>query len=160
MKLPVIAALAFTLASPAFAQEVATVAAQPDQAMLEQWKAQGVTTIVNMRPDSDMAEVGYDEAAAARALGMNYVTVPFDQAEASPEITAALGAALDSADGKVALHCRSGSRAANALTALRIERGEADPLTAQSPAEGVVLLPSLLRKLSPRYREAMSRAAN
>lgn len=143
--------LAPMLAAPALAQEVHAIAPQPDRAMLEQWKAEGVTTVINMRPDAEMAEVDYDEKAAVEALGMSYVTVPFDRTQASPAITEALGAALDSADGKVALHCASGSRAANALAALHIERGEAAPETVQSPAEGIGLLPSMLRGLSERY---------
>lgn len=139
------------LAAPAFGQDVTAIAAQPDRAQLEAWKADGVTTIINMRPDAEMADVDYDEKAAALALGMDYVSVPFDRANVSPEITRALGAALDAADGRVALHCASGSRAANALAALRIERGEADPAMIESPAPGTALLPSLLRSLSPRY---------
>lgn len=150
-------AAAMLIAAPAFAQDVTAIAAQPDRAQLEAWKAQGVTTVINMRPDSEMAEVDYDEKEAVEALGMTYVTVPFDRAEASPQITEALGAALDDADGKVALHCASGSRAANALAALRIERGDAEPGAVQSPAPGITLQPSLLRSLSPRYA-AMSRA--
>lgn len=158
MKRLLIAAFAVLLAAPAMAQEVATVAAQPDMAMLEEWKAQGVTTVINMRPESEMASVPYDEKAAVEALGMRYVVVPFDHADASPDITEALGEAIDGTGGKVALHCASGSRAANALAALRVERGEADPETVQSPAEGITLMASMMRRLSPRYAAAMSRA--
>ncbi len=153
-----IATLLALLAPPAFAQEIADIAAQPDRAQLEQWKADGVTTVVNMRTPAEMEELDYDEAEAVRALGMNYVSIPFDSAAPSPKITEALGEALDGAEGKVALHCRSGSRAANALAALQMERGEADPETVESPDADLTLLASMLRQLSPRYREAMSRA--
>lgn len=147
----VTALFALALVAPALAQEVHTIAEQPDQAMLEQWNAAGVTTVINMRPDEEMRGVAYDEKAAVEALGMRYVTVPFDRTQASPAITEALGAALDGADGKVALHCASGSRAANALAALQIERGEAQPETVQSAAPEIGLLPSMLRELSARY---------
>lgn len=153
----ILAALAFALAAlaalPAAAQEVADIAAQPDRAQLEAWKAAGITTVINMRTEAEMAELDYDEAAAVEALGMTYVAVPLDSANATPDVTAALGAALDGADGKVALHCRSGSRAANALAALAIERGEADPATVESPDPDLTLIGGLMRRLSPRYAE-------
>ena len=152
------AALTLVLAWPAAAQEIATIAAQPDVATLEQWKADGVTTVINMRPDGEMAGLNYDEKAAVEALGMTYVSIPFAAADASPDVVAALAAALDGAEGPVALHCRSGSRAANALAALQVEQGVADPAALQSPAPDLALIPSMMRSLSPRYAEAMSRA--
>src|SRR5690606_40461728 len=124
---------------------------------LEAWKAEGVTTVINMRTETEMAALDYDERAAVEALGMTYVAVPFS--EASPDVTAALGAALDTADGKVALHCRTGTRVAHALAALRVERGEAEPDRLRSPAEGVQLTGNLLRQLSPRYAAAEAEGA-
>ncbi len=161
MKRLLIAAIACCLALPTAAQDVmrniADVTGQPDTALLEQWKAQGVATVINMRTPEEMAALDYDEEAAVRALGMEYVSIPLSPGAPTPEIAAALAAALDAAEGPVALHCASGNRAANALAAIEIERG-ADPQSMESLVEGIGLNPGLLRGLSPRYAEAMSSA--
>ena len=88
------------------------VSRQPDVATLEAARDAGVTTVINLRgPD----EMDWDEAAAVRALGLQYYNVPitgggpsFDAA-AIDEIGKAVAARRG---GKVLMHCRSGNRAA------------------------------------------------
>lgn len=90
---------------------------QPSQADLEKLKAAGITTVINLRGASE--DAGYDEAAAAKALGLNYVSIPIAGAgDITASNAAKLDAALRAADGKTLLHCGSSNRV-GALLALR-----------------------------------------
>ncbi|NQD36329.1 hypothetical protein HPT27_04770 [Permianibacter sp. IMCC34836] len=90
---------------------------QPSRADMEKLKAAGVSTIINLRGAGE--DAGFDEAASARELGLNYVTIPIAGAD---DVTVGNAAKLDSAmrkaDGKTLVHCASGNRA-GALLALR-----------------------------------------
>ncbi|WP_026091607.1 TIGR01244 family sulfur transferase [Blastomonas sp. AAP53] len=78
-------------------------------------KAQGVTLIINNRPDGEdpSAPQGDEIEAAAKAAGIDYVSIPVTHAGFSaPQVTAMI-AALDKAEadgGKVLAYCRSGTR--------------------------------------------------
>lgn len=87
------------------------IAGQPNAADLEHFKSLGVTTVINLRHADEM---DWNEAAAARAMGLTYFQVSViadDKLEPS---------ALDLIDELVAssgqetllVHCRSGNRAA------------------------------------------------
>lgn len=78
-------------------------------------KAQGVTMIINNRPDGEdpTAPQGADIAAAAEAAGIEYVSIPVTHAGFSAPQVDAMIAALGKADaegGKVLAYCRSGTR--------------------------------------------------
>lgn len=90
---------------------------QPSRADLEKLKAAGVTTVINLRGSGE--DAGFDEAAAAKTLGLHYVAIPIaGGAEVTAENAAKLDAAMRKADGKALIHCASGNRA-GALLALR-----------------------------------------
>lgn len=90
---------------------------QPSRADLEKLKAAGVTTVINLRGTGE--DAGFDEAAAAKALGLHYVAIPIaGGADVTTENAAKLDAAMRKADGKALIHCASGNRA-GALLALR-----------------------------------------
>jgi uncharacterized protein (TIGR01244 family) len=74
--------------------------------------AQGVTLIVNNRPEdeSDDQTPGVEIEAAARAAGLGYVAIPITHAGFSEPQVAAMAAALNDAGGQVLAYCRSGTR--------------------------------------------------
>lgn len=87
-------------------------AGQPGQADIAEYKKLGVKTIVNLRMPAEMEKVGFDEAAAAKAAGMEYVSVPFAGATPTDGDLAKIYAELNKAgNGKVLLHCASSNRA-------------------------------------------------
>lgn len=90
---------------------------QPSRADLEKLKAAGVTTVINLRGSGE--DAGFNEAAVASELGLQYISIPVAGAR---DVTAAtakqLDAALRQANGKVLLHCASSNRV-GALLALR-----------------------------------------
>ncbi len=89
---------------------------QPSAADWAALKARGVTMVVNLRPDHEMA--GRNEAAEVAAAGMAYVGIPVAGADAVDADNARrLWTLLKSSDAPVFVHCASGNRA-GALLAL------------------------------------------
>lgn len=95
---------------------------QPDAAQIAGLEKSGVRRIVNFRKPAE--HEGYDEAAAARACGTEYTSLPFaGAAELTDEIIDASRSALrdaDQAHATVALHCRTGNRVGPAWVAYRV----------------------------------------
>lgn len=91
---------------------------QPPAEQLRSAQAQGVRTVINLRPASEA--VDFDEPALAAELGLRYIHLPISGA---PDITVdnakKLAAALQQAgDAPVLVHCASGNRV-GALFALK-----------------------------------------
>jgi uncharacterized protein (TIGR01244 family) len=106
------------------------ISGQPTEKALRELKAQGVTTVVNLRmPEEMQSAVKFDEAALIKELGMKYVHLP-SRGGGSPEFAyspkqlAGFTQALKEADGKVLLHCTIAWRASHLWAAYLIqERG-------------------------------------
>lgn len=90
--------------------------------------AQGVTTIINNRPDGEepSAPQGEEIAAAAAAHGLAYVAIPITHSGFSHAQIDALAAAIDSSPGPVLAYCRSGTRSTNLWALTRARLGD-DP---------------------------------
>ena len=84
------------------------IGGQPTEKALRELRAKGVTTIVNLRMPEEMAQVGFDEAALAKEVGIRYVHIPMRGSKENPygpKELDAFAAAMASAEGKVLLHC-------------------------------------------------------
>ena len=103
------------------------IAGQPTEKALRDLKAKGVTTVVNLRMPEEMKQIGFDEAALLKELGMNYVHIPMRGSVENPYGPKQLdqfAAAIASADGKVLLHCTVAWRASHIWAAYLIrDRG-------------------------------------
>jgi len=92
------------------------ISCQPSAESFSMLKSKGVTTVVNLRTDSEMSNrenVPFDESAVVDSLGMKYIHIPLGGPD-SPYNNEALikfANALKDANGKVLLHCKSGRRA-------------------------------------------------
>ena len=73
--------------------------------------AEGVTLIINNRPDGeDSGQLrGAEIEAAARAAGLDYVHIPVVGRPSAAQVDA-MRAAVAGAQGKVLAYCRSGTR--------------------------------------------------
>lgn len=100
------------------------IAGQPTEAALEEMRAEGVGTVINLRTVAEMSNAGVTaaiEAERAAALGMTYV-----QIEQGPEGTVtpasldAFADAMSTAEGKVLVHCGSGVRASHMWAAYQV----------------------------------------
>ena len=75
-------------------------------------KAEGVTLIVNNRPDGEEpgAPQSADIEAAAKAAGIDYISIPITHSGFSAPQVDAMITALNGAKGKTLAYCRSGTR--------------------------------------------------
>lgn len=91
---------------------------QPTPAQLRAATAAGLRHVINLRPPTE--DAGYDEAALAGELGLDYRVIAVSgPGDLSRETVQALDAALaEIGDEPVLLHCASGNRV-GALMALR-----------------------------------------
>jgi uncharacterized protein (TIGR01244 family) len=103
------------------------ISGQPTEQGLRSLRAQGVTTVVNLRTPEEMQRVGFDEAALATQLGMKYVYLPVRgnaQYPYAPSTVTQFADALRQANGKVLLHCTVAWRASHLWAAyLMTNRG-------------------------------------
>jgi uncharacterized protein (TIGR01244 family) len=110
------------------------IAGQPTQKALRDMKAQGVTTVINLRMPEEMTRIGFDEKKLIDELGMKYVHIPMRGGDGemsySPATLAKFTSALKAAEGKVLLHCTVAWRASHIWAAYLIQEGvpEADAL--------------------------------
>jgi uncharacterized protein (TIGR01244 family) len=104
------------------------VAPQIDVDAVAEAARQGVTLIVNNRPEgeSDDQVPGNEIEAAARAAGLDYIAIPVTHSGFSQPQVDAMAAALDGAKGRVLAYCRSGTRS-TLLWSLAEAKGGADP---------------------------------
>ncbi len=99
--------------------DVAT-AGQPSPEQLRAARDRGIKRVVNLRPHSE--PIGYDEAALALELGLDYVNIPVaGPGDLSVDNVRRLDAALADAGGAVLVHCASSNRV-GALFALRAQQ--------------------------------------
>ena len=104
------------------------VTGQPTERALRELKAQGVTTVVNLRTPEEMTKnVPFDEPALVKELGMRYVFLPVrgtTEYPYAPATLAQFAEAVRTANGKVLLHCTVAWRASHLWAAYLIrERG-------------------------------------
>jgi uncharacterized protein (TIGR01244 family) len=119
------------------------IGGQPTEKALRELRAKGVTTLVNLRMPEEMAQVGFDEAALAKELGMKYVYIPMRgtaQNPYGPKQLDAFAAAMASADGKVLLHCTIAWRASHIWAAYLIRERKTPESTALAHARLINLM--------------------
>ena len=94
------------------------LASQPSEADLDAWAGAGATLVINSRTPQETAGLNFDLRAAVEDRGMRYVELPIGGASgADPALTPQLTALLQSAEGPVVMHCRSGTRSAHLYAA-------------------------------------------
>jgi uncharacterized protein (TIGR01244 family) len=101
------------------------IAGQPTERALREMRAEGVTTVVNLRTPEEMRrDVKFDEAALIKELGMRYVYLPVrgnGDMPYSPETVTKFAEAVRTANGKVLLHCTVAWRASHLWAAYLIQ---------------------------------------
>ena len=102
------------------------ISGQPDKESFAKLKSEGVTTVVNLRTDSEMSNrenVPFDEKAVVDSLGMEYIHIPLGGPDSpyNNEALVKFGDALSNAEGKVLLHCTVGRRASYMWAAYLIQ---------------------------------------
>lgn len=84
---------------------------QPDEETLRRMKDElGIKFVINLRADSEMARVEFDEPALVKELGMEYVSIPVSPDDFSSSDIDKFVEALKKIDGPLLLHCGSSNR--------------------------------------------------
>jgi uncharacterized protein (TIGR01244 family) len=107
-------------------------------------KRQGVTMIVNNRPDHEDPgqPLGADIEAAAREAGIEYRYVPIARGIGPSDVQAMRNAMRECGDGKMLAFCRSGTRSTLAWAVARAEEGASrEELERRAAAAGIDLRP-------------------
>lgn len=116
-----------------------TVFASPQITLAEvaEASAQGITLIINNRPEgeSDDQTPGDVIAAAAESAGITYIAIPVTHAGFSEGQVKAMAEALGNSGGPVLAYCRSGTRS-TLLWALAEASKGANPATLAAQAAG------------------------
>lgn len=105
--------------------------------------AQGITLIINNRPEgeSDDQTPGEAIAQAAAAAGLGYVAIPVTHAGFSQAQVTAMVEALKG-EGKILAYCRSGTRSTLLWSLAQASLGaDLDEVTAQAMAAGYDVSP-------------------
>lgn len=92
------------------------IGGQPTEKALRDLTAKGVTTVVNLRMPEEMAQIGFDEPALLKELGITYVHIPMRGTPENPYGPKELdrfAATMAAAQGKVLLHCTVAWRASH-----------------------------------------------
>ena len=106
--------------------------------------AEGVTLIVNNRPDGEEPDqpAHAQIEAAARAAGIGYRYIPVGSSGLSPVQVRAMAEALEGAEGKVLAFCRSGTRSTYLWALARAQLGvDAEELVTRAAETGYDLTP-------------------
>lgn len=90
-----------------------TVGAQPSEAELKAMADGGTKSIVSLRTDDEeMQRISpQEEGELARSFGMEYVNIPVDMENASPDLVDRFRDALDDLPKPAYVHCRLGKQA-------------------------------------------------
>lgn len=121
-------------------------------------KAQGVTLVINNRPEGEAEDQtpGPEIEAAARAAGLDYLAIPITHAGFSEPQIAAMVEALASTTGKVLAYCRSGTRSSLLWALAQAAQGDdPDALARAAAAAGYDVAPvrPAMDALSARVRD-------
>ena len=119
------------------------ISGQPTEQGLRELRAQGVTTVVNLRSPPEMSRVPFDEAALVKELGMEYVYLPMrgtPELPSSPAAVKSFAAAMSGAKGKVLLHCTIAWRASHLWAAYLIQNRDVPVATALEQARMMNLM--------------------
>jgi len=120
------------------------ISGQPTERALRDLRAQGVTTVVNLRTPEEMSKrVPFDEAALVKELGMEYVYLPMrgtPEFPYSPAAVKSFAAAMSGAKGKVLLHCTIAWRASHLWAAYLIQDRDVPVATALQQARMINLM--------------------
>ena len=119
------------------------VSGQISPAQVAELKSQGVTTIVNNRPDGEEPDqaTGLQIEQAAKAAGITYRAIPIYRG-IGPADVEAMQEAIEAAEGKLLAYCRAGTRSTLAWAVARRKQGASiEELQEAAAGAGVDLAP-------------------
>ncbi|MDF1808809.1 MAG: M28 family peptidase [Phycisphaerales bacterium] len=114
---------------------------QPTQDELIAFADAGGQVVVNARSESEMENLEFDERELVESLGMQYAHIPTTRLSFGYDLRDQFTDVINSSDGPVMFHCKSGSRAAGIYALYLMDQGN---MSKQSAIEE-----SIAMKMSP-----------
>jgi uncharacterized protein (TIGR01244 family) len=98
--------------NPVQATDKLKISAQPEPSEFDRFAADGVTLLINNRPDGEDSSQPGDSAerSAATAAGLNYLHLPVTGPTITEGDIRAFQRAVTNSKGAVLAHCKSGTR--------------------------------------------------
>jgi uncharacterized protein (TIGR01244 family) len=126
-----------------------------DTAALEGLKSDGFKAIINLRLATEQGANLEENAAKAKALGLNYISLPFNGQSPDPKVVDAfLAAVADKANQPVFIHCGSASRVGAVWMVKRVLQDGWPVEKAVEEAKMIGLRSEPLEKFARSYIEA------
>lgn len=98
---------------------------QPEAADFPLLAAKGIRTVLNLRTEVEMAEVGFDEAAAAHEAGMHYLNIPIGREQPDEGTLELIHSIIDDETRRpLLIHCASSNRVGYVWATYRGKRGD------------------------------------
>lgn len=141
---------ALDISNPQIIGQSVVSGGQPSAADLGVLRQSGFGTIINLRTSGE--DLGFDEAAEAKALGLNYINIPVSVGEGlNVEAAVKLRAALAQSNAPTLVHCGSGNRvgALYAIGAYHLDGASLENALEIGREAG-------LTRLEPKIREILS----
>lgn len=85
--------------------------AQPTKGEIQAFADSGGKVVISARTDAEMEKNDFDEQGFVESLGMKYIHIPTSSSTFGYSMRDDLATALESTQGEVLFHCKSGSRA-------------------------------------------------
>jgi uncharacterized protein (TIGR01244 family) len=103
--------------------EAVLFGAQPAESDFSLLAGMGFKTVLNLRTETEMAALEFDEEAAARQAGLNYLNIPIGQEEPSEGTLQLISSIIDDEDRHpLFVHCASSNRVGYAWSIYRARR--------------------------------------
>jgi len=119
---------------------------------LPEIKKMGFTTIVNLREASEPGADIDAEASATKALGLNFVHIPFNVASPAPDVVERFLAAMNRPGSQPAfIHCAGGGRAATLWMIKRVKMDGWDRQRAIDEATALGMANERLKQFAINY---------
>lgn len=131
------------------------VASQPERQQFAELRDGGFRTVINLRVDNE--EDGmlrpFDEGDLVREAGMEYMNLPVSMKQLRPEQVDEFCHAVESLEGPILVHCKSGKRAAAfaAACAARRHGWSSSQTLDELQKRGITLEDSPLRAFIANY---------
>lgn len=97
---------------------------QPTAASLLGFREKGVKTVINLRTETEMQALDFDESKLVESLGMKYINIPIGRDEPSDETISFLMNTIETSSLEpMLMHCASSTRVGYAWAMYRGTRG-------------------------------------
>lgn len=126
--------------------------AQPSEEDFVALSAMGIKTVVNLRTEAEMADLGFDEEAVAHEAGLNYLNIPIGREKPDQGTLELLHSIIDDENRRpMLLHCASSNRVGYVWATYRGNRTGVSPEQALEEGRGAGMRSPVLNQWAQDY---------